>query len=649
MAKESAGTGNGKRKRCCRGWWWKLPLTFLLLLVVAAVIVYLRLGSIATSVANSQLPKILNTEASVERIEVRLRHGLAEVHGLHIGQPDGFGDGALVELDRVMAEVDLGSLGGGDLITIRAIELDGLKAHIVRNEDGVLNVTRLGPPPSDTPAEPATVSEAQTASAESGAEEEKDSFPGIRIDIVAIQDVALNFTDQSAGGRPIEIALGELGIDITGCEVRLGDDVAATLQDGRVTLKDISVSQPAGFGDDALIHVPLIQLDIGSQLFEANVVRLRRLAVEGLRAHVIRGTNGVMNVTQLAGGSDATEGLEVAPEVTESTDAVAIAPPAEAAPGAGSPIGVYLGELALTDFQVVYADGSLAAEPMEFTIQDLGLSIRDFMAFVPEPTAPSSSIELNMALDQGSYSPALLGLVASLGPISAGVPDLNAQIVLSGFVLDTIDPLIPPGVRETVGANGADIHASVALNAQTIDLEGRVETDADHSYPIHVTGLLAEPEVDLGPIAMAVAGRLTGGIQNLTEGAAVAAVDLAQGATSAATDLGEGAADVVGKVGGGLFGAAKAALSLDLKGMGSEVKDTVTGVASEATETVGSTAGSVTDEMKQSVSTVKGGKRTAKWLEGVSSRHDDAVTAAAQALQAMPFPPPVVDAPAKGK
>ena len=118
MTKEPAGTGNGKKKKCCRGWWWKLPLTLLLVLVVLLVVVYLRLGPIATSVANSQLPKILNTDASVERIDVKLLDGFAEIYGLRIQQPEGFGDGALVELDRVMAKIDLGSLGGEDLITI---------------------------------------------------------------------------------------------------------------------------------------------------------------------------------------------------------------------------------------------------------------------------------------------------------------------------------------------------------------------------------------------------------------------------------------------------------------------------------------------------------------------------------------------------
>ena len=74
-------------------------------------------------------------------------HGLAAIHGLRIGQPEGFGDGLVIELARVMAEIDMGSLGSEEGILIRMVEVQGLTASIAKDGEGVLNLLRLGPPP----------------------------------------------------------------------------------------------------------------------------------------------------------------------------------------------------------------------------------------------------------------------------------------------------------------------------------------------------------------------------------------------------------------------------------------------------------------------------------------------------------------------
>jgi hypothetical protein len=328
---------------------------------------------------------------------------------------------------------------------------------------------------------------------------------------------------------------------------------------------------------------------------------------------------------------------------TGEADKTTVEPAAGRQEGDAAPTGLYLGELALKDFGITYSDAALAREPMTFVVKDLGLDVQDLMVLLAVPPTAFSSVQLDASLEQGEYPPALLTLLARVGPIEAGLPAVNAQAKLSGFMLDTLGSLVPPGVRTTLGANGAGIRLSLALDPEFIDLQGRVESDAGHDYPVYVRGPLAKPEVNLGPIAMAVAGRLTGGVANLTVGTAGAARDVAVGVTSGAEDLAKGAEEVAGKVGEGLFKSARAALTLDLGGVEEGLKQATLDAASEAGQTVQEAGGGMADTAREGLSSVKGDKATTAWLEGTPERHARDVEAARTALQKMTFPPRGLD------
>ena len=220
-----------------RGLWWKIPVTLLLLLVIILAVVWFRLSPIATHVANRMLPDLLGTEASVERIELKPAHGLAVIHGLRIGQPEGFGDGQVIELARVLAEIDMGSLGSEEGILVRVVEVQGLTASIAKDGEGVLNLLRLGPPP---PAEGvAAAADGSSAGEKPGDAEGTAPFPGLRIERVAITDVAVSYRDESTGGKPIEIALGNLDVQLVDGRVTMGEGLEVRLGTGTVTLEEI--------------------------------------------------------------------------------------------------------------------------------------------------------------------------------------------------------------------------------------------------------------------------------------------------------------------------------------------------------------------------------------------------------------------------
>ena len=661
--------GNVKRKR--RGLWWKIPLGLLLILVVLLAIVWVKLPSIATSIVNAKLPGILQTDASLERIELQLGQGFAAIHGLRIGQPDGFGDTALLELKRVTARVNVGSLTGGELIVIEAVELDGLTANLIKDESGVLNVTRLGPPPS--PEEEAT--------AEPSDDTPKESKPlSIALENLKVSDVAVTYTDQSTDAVPSSVDLGDfgvllencevqlgestevnaqkleftlrdiavslpgkiglglLGVQLDGCQVKIGEDVAVTMNQGGVTLEEIKIAQPDGFGDDALLEVPRIHLDIGSKPFVDNIVSLNRLDIEGLRTHLVRDTNGVLSATRLTPTSE--------PE-TSAPSEVADTPDTSDDPEAGAPVGVYLAALGLTDFSIAYTDAKLGDEvPIEINIKDLNIAGENIMAFLENPPVETSSMNLDFLIDQGDNPPAAFGLRANVGQVGAGVPNVNAQAKLTGLLLDTLGTLVPNTARRAVGGEGLDGRFSVALNATSIDLHGKASTDKKHEYPFSVHGPIEKPKVDLGPILLGVASRFSTGLaMNLAGSATDAAMKMAGGVAGEAKDLGKGAAKTVGKVGGGLFGAAKAAFTGDLEDVGDGLKDATAGAAKEAGSGIKEAGGGMKDMTKDTAKAAGGGEKTAKWLNQSSERHLEAMSAAEQALSEMPYPPPTLEVP----
>ncbi len=647
---------NDTPKKRRRGLWWKIPLTLILLLVVVLAVVWFRLSAIATSLANQKLPELLGVEASVERIELKPAQGLAEIHGLRIGQPDGFGDGPLLELGRVLAEVDLGSLGSEEGILVRAVEVEGLTANIAKDINGVLNALQLGPQAAETTVEEddSAVPSEEGGSVEANAEAPAP-FPGLRIGRVAITKVAVTYQDRSTGEKPIDIVLGNLDVQLRDGRISLADGPAVRLGEGSVTLEDIRIAQPAGFGEDALLDLPRLHLDVGTEPFVDQVVRLQRLEVEGLRASISRDNNGVMNVARLGGGPPPPPPApkpEAEAVDEESDDASVVEVEAELVDEtpAGSPVGIHLQELALVDFGVTYRDAALGGDqPFESEIRELNLSVTNLMAFLQELPAASSPVTLEAAIVQGEHPAAQLSLFAALGPIAGGIPDVNVQMKLTGFMLDTLGELVPPGVRQTVGADGMDVQARLALTASHIDLSGRAETDAGHGYPFGVKGSLDGPKVDLGPIGMAVAGRLTGGVANLATGAAGAAVDIASGVAGGATDVAAGAKDAVGAFGSGLLKSAKAAMTLDVKEVRGGLKEATVDVAQGAGDTVKEAGGTMADQAKEGAGSMTGSKATVSWQEAIGERHRADAEAACAALKEMPFPPVPPDAAGKGE
>lgn len=94
------------------------------LLIVALVCVTLFwLGPVVKTSLETIGPKVTGVDVKVERVAIFPLRGIANVHGLFIGNPDGFSTPSAVELQEFKAVIDLKSLKS-DTVIIREILID---------------------------------------------------------------------------------------------------------------------------------------------------------------------------------------------------------------------------------------------------------------------------------------------------------------------------------------------------------------------------------------------------------------------------------------------------------------------------------------------------------------------------------------------
>jgi len=120
--------------------------TGLIVIVVLLAVLHFVTPVLVRTVANKELPRALGTEASLDRVSIFLPAGRVGLQGLQIEQPEGFEGLPLFRLGSLSVAAPLGRALGQNPVTVNHLRLDDVFVRIISNEDGELNVARLGPP-----------------------------------------------------------------------------------------------------------------------------------------------------------------------------------------------------------------------------------------------------------------------------------------------------------------------------------------------------------------------------------------------------------------------------------------------------------------------------------------------------------------------
>ena len=399
-------------------------------------------------------------------------------------------------------------------------------------------------------------------------------------------------------------------------------DIDLNLFRGYVGLEGLHVAQPEGFVGDALLDLAHAHVNVkmGSLLHPPIVISDVR--VEGLAMHIIKDTNGVLNVERLA---------KTPPQPKEDRP--------EKPGSAGEPPAVALERLAVSDLNVRYSDFSLGDGTLDVAIRDLLLTVTDilFDPAAPVDKAMPGRVLMTARLDQGEQPNARLGVIARLGVLSTNVPAVNAAVRLSGAELKAYDVVLPPGTAATLGGSCLDLAADAVVSPDILDVKAAIITKGS-TMPMSVGGTPANPQVNLGDVAGLLGARLGGQVTSMAGNVGSAGVEVAGTAVKSAVAVGQGAGRIVGALGGGLFKAVKGVATGDIKAAGEGLKDSTVGSVKAAVGTVTNVTMTAVSGVGEAAGKGSGKASADAWREGVSSRWEQEWTTTVKVVDSMPYP-----------
>ncbi len=612
------------RRRWWRTWWGLSLIGATTLGAVTVAAVLLNLAALVQWQARATLDRLVAPEHALDRVDLALRAGHLGVHGLRIAQPVGFSGGPLLNVDRVMVDVVPGSLFGAR-IEIPTMTVAGVTVRVVRRADGAFNLEQVLVPGEPTSAPVATTEKPHEA-----------PIPRvIALGALRITGITVRVEDQQTADD-WALELRDLSLEVDGLELHTGVAPDVVLQRAALACARLAISQAPGFARESggeLAAVTSLAVELGPLGGLAAPRTVRSARIDLLTAAIERQADGRTN---LAATTDHL--AELSASLIDRLGGgrqVPAATPTSAPETNGQPAPALLIEQAtLVDGGITYRDLGLAKEPFTVAIDRLRATVAGLWIGNP-PTAdtPPARITQDFAIRQPAELPvARSGLVARVGPLGDGIPTLTARYHLTGFALDTVDQLVPAGIRTTAGLTALDARIDATIDAHRLDVRGAITTDTGVRYPLRVSGTPQAPVVDLGPVLAGVFNRFGGSLLNLGGKAFGVGKDLAAGGLSAVGAVGSGVLDVGKNLGQGLFGVIAGAVTLDGARATDGLKTATAGTVTAAAGTVTGAGSAALGGVGDSVGSVTGSTRRGVWFAATDTRHDVALKQARDAL-----------------
>ncbi len=96
--------------------------TLAVILVVGVLVLYSSLGAIITKAVNSEGPEIIQAEVNLDKTVIDATSGKVSLHGLIIGNPEGFETESAFKMDTIEITLDTDSITS-DVIVINKIDI----------------------------------------------------------------------------------------------------------------------------------------------------------------------------------------------------------------------------------------------------------------------------------------------------------------------------------------------------------------------------------------------------------------------------------------------------------------------------------------------------------------------------------------------
>ena len=390
------------------------------------------------------------------------------------------------------------------------------------------------------------------------------------------------------------------------------------LLDYRVTVRGLTVDQPAGFGSDLFLDLPEVTVKLTGSSLLGSPRTVDEVAVVGATLHLVRDRDGNVNAAQL-----------LRPAEGES----------EAA-GAGKPIHVK--RITVENLTIRYTDFALSEEPVEITVNRLDAVITDVYldaARSGEHSLPGKA-EMTAHIVQPGFADALLGIIARFGYLDPDqpIPAANAAIRLGGLELRAWQELARRGVSQAIGGDIMDVNVDVALAAEMLDCAIAIITPAGDALRQKIGGTPRQPLEDPGGIRGVVGARAKEAGLNTIGSVAGTGGELGRTAVSSTIAAGKGAGKTVWGIATGLFKTASSVSKGNMSAAGGNLWDTASAGVTNTADMLGSSGASLAAGVVKAGSATGGGDRDQMWRADTQQRWVRSWEEARTSVENKPFP-----------
>lgn len=557
-------------------------LLFAVAILVVALLAFLTflLSPTAKWAANSQLPDLLGTEASVETIKINLWSGEFELGGVRVADPSDAPDAPdLFSLERLTVDFVPTSVFS-DTIHVREIRVAKPSVHASRAADGTFSFEKL------------KVFETKPGEEAEPKPEPTAEGPGkaIRIDSISVEGLAGSFSEETAGGAKNSFQLEDFHFLAEGISANPGKAVA---------------SLPPG------VDLALLRLSDARFAYE---------------------TTGGAPAEAESQEAEPTDKAESADEPAGGDD-----------PAQTDPVRIGFFEIADFSFHYADkpTDGDpidVTVDQFFVRVRDMAFDPSNVLGRA-EQKPLEAELGFQIAQPEEGVSPAEFSGVAKSGVIGAGIPVTAGQVQLTGFELATIQPLVPTGVQSAIGGPGFDLTARWFVSPDKLDGKAVIVSSKGVRTNLSVGGTPQKPKISGSEMLLNVVGRPGQFVGAIAGDALQGGVEVVSGAADAAGKLAKGAGDTVMGFGKGLLDTGKGLLSGDLEAAGKGLEEATVGTVKTASSAVADSTGAAASGVRGAVDAGTGKSRGDLWRETSQERHDTFEEAAKEWLENDNFPP----------
>lgn len=120
----------------------KLLGKILIFIVVVFVVMILARNVIVKAAVELGAKAAVGLPVNIKMLDIGLQQTYLDIEGLNIGNPEGFGNEAMVDMPKVLVDYHLSNIMSGKL-HLERVELDLRQFTVIKNRDGKLNINSI--------------------------------------------------------------------------------------------------------------------------------------------------------------------------------------------------------------------------------------------------------------------------------------------------------------------------------------------------------------------------------------------------------------------------------------------------------------------------------------------------------------------------